>query len=493
MNILELFARIGLKADTAPADNFAKAVGGIKNTLIGAIAGTLSLAGAVKAVNEAMGNATELKRFGDQTGANVEEMQRWRAVADQVSGSGAAVASSIDAIVSNQAKIKLGTGNIQGYQLLGIDPRSDPFKVLEQIKAKTANLGAADRRNITGMFGVNADLISTLKLTNAQFDAMASRAYVISPSMIEGMNKARGGLEALKNEVNYYVAEMATKLAPTIEKVTGFIEKFVRFIANGVMNIDKLIRSTIGLKAAIIAVAAVLAVMNAGFLTSPLGLFTIAILALMAVLDDLAAYNSGRGSLFGVLMLKMPALGKVLKDTFGFLGDLLKAIKDIWSGNYADIDKLTEKWGIFGLIIDDIVGSMTLMRDLIAGITSGDWSKLMKNPLWKIGEAENKAFADIWNGLKGEANRVKLDNVEKGKTGYAEAYQSIYGKPPPGMSTAPAAGGATTISQNLNFTITGISDPKRAAEEVKDIFQRENQRALNAAQAQKANAKAEKK
>ena len=118
MNILELFARIGLKADTAPAENFDKAVKGIKSSLIGAIAGTLSLAGAVKAVNAAMGEATELKRFGDQTGVNVEEMQKWKAVAEQASGSGAAVASSIDAIVSNQAKIKLGTGNIQRYQPL---------------------------------------------------------------------------------------------------------------------------------------------------------------------------------------------------------------------------------------------------------------------------------------------------------------------------------------------------------------------------------------
>jgi hypothetical protein len=464
MTILELFARIGLKADTPQAEGFAKAVKGIKGELIGAIAGTLSLAGAVKAVNAAMGEATELKRFGDQTGVNVEEMQKWKAVAEQASGSGAAVASSIDAIVSNQAKIKLGTGNIQGYQLLGIDPRSDPFKVLEQIKAKTANLGAADKKNIIGMFGVNADLMSTLKLTNAEFDRMAAHAYVISPSMIDGMNKARGSISVLKNEISYYVAELATKLGPTIEKVAGFLEKFVRFIANGVMNIDKLILSTIGLKAAIIAVAAVLAVMNAGFLLSPLGLFTIAIIALMAVLDDLAHYNSGEGhSLFGVIMLKMPALGKALKDVFGWLSDLGSTIKDVLSGDYSNIDKLTEKWGAFGLIIDEIVGSMTVMRDLITGITSGDWSKLQKNPLWKIGEAENKLGGQAWRGIVGIAN-----------------------------PSAKLAGGGIT-NQNFNFTITGISDPKQAAIEVQNMFQRENQKALNAAQAQKLNAKAEKK
>jgi hypothetical protein len=458
-----LFAHIGLKADSAPADQFAKAVGGIKNTLIGAIAGTLSLAGAVKAVNEAMGNATELKRFGDQTGANVEEMQKWRAVADQVSGSGAAVASSIDAIVSNQAKIKLGQGNISGYQLLGIDPRSDPFKVLEQIKAKTANLGAADRRNITGMFGVNADLISTLKLTNAQFDAMASKAYVISPSMIEGMNKARGSISVLKNEVSFYVAELATKLGPTIEKVAGFLEKFVKFIANGVMNIDKLIRSTIGLKAAIIAVAAVLAVMNAGFLTSPLGLFTIAILALMAVLDDLAAYSSGRGSLFGVIMMKMPALGKALQDTFGFLGDLLKTVKEIFSGNWDQVDKLTEKWGLFGLIIRGIVDAFRDLQALVESVMTGDFSKL-----WNQLSARDKGttkLGDLFpSGTDAKGNKLSAGEwFEKLKSNFGAEWAKEMKAP----LMAPAGG---STAQQFTFHIYGVQGPQQAFEEAGGRF-----------------------
>ena len=48
MNIIDLFAHIGLKADTGPAETFNKAVGGIKTQIVGAIAGTLSLAAAKK-------------------------------------------------------------------------------------------------------------------------------------------------------------------------------------------------------------------------------------------------------------------------------------------------------------------------------------------------------------------------------------------------------------------------------------------------------------
>ena len=489
MTILELFARIGLKADTAPADQFAKAVGGIKNTLIGAIAGTLSLAGAVKAVNAAMGEATELKRFGDQTGVNVEEMQKWKAVAEQASGSGAAVASSIDAIVSNQAKIKLGTGNIQGYQLLGIDPRSDPFKVLEQIKAKTANLGAADKKNIIGMFGVNADLMSTLKLTNAEFDRMAAHAYVISPSMIDGMNKARGSISVLKNEISYYVAELATKLAPTIEKVTGFLEKFVRFIANGVMNIDKLIRSTIGLKAAILAVAAVLAVMNAGFLTSPLGLFTIAVLALMAVLDDLAAYNSGRGSLFGVLMLQFPGMAKAIKPLANTFKEIGGAIKALFNGDWSKFDEIIKKWGVFGEILKWIRDAFKDIGDFFKSIFEaknfGDWlGKMAKGGILDKDAASYK----VMDQMKAMIGKGDWGGAWKIMTGGESVndYAPVINNP---KTVAPLTG-STTNNANMNMyvTITG-GDPKETEFAVKKALLGGYQ----VVQASQAKGKAEKK
>lgn len=443
MNILELFARIGLKADTPQAEGFAKAIKGIKGELIGAIAGTLSLATAVKAVNAAMGEATELKKFGDQTGANVEEMQKWRAVAQQVSGSGAAVASSIDAIVSNQEKIKLGQGNISGYQLLGIDPRSDPFKVLEQIRDKTGNLSAGMRKNVMGMFGVNADLVSTLKLTNAQFDAMAAHAYVISPSMIEGMNRARGSIDVLKNAVSYYVAEMATKLGPTIEKVAGFLEKFVKFIANGIINIDKLIRSTIGLKTAILAVAAVLAVMNAGFLLSPIGLFTTAIILLMGILEDIAVYNSGGASLFGVLMLKMPGVAKAFEWIGTAAMNWLKIIGLIAKGDWSGLDALTEKWGVLGIVIRGIAD---YMRFIIDSMQAGFSGKSLKD-----------FIANVKEGGLGSAIAKDWETFIKGDL-------AVFG------NLLPKGGKTEKAGDTVNITVSGVSDPKAAAGYVEDAL-----------------------
>jgi len=363
MNILELFAHIGLKADTTQANSFLKGVNGIKTALVGAVAGSLSFAGAIKGINDAMQNAMQLKNFAAQTGASTTELQKWRAVADQVSGSGSAVAESIKAIVANQNKIKLGQGNISGYQLLGINPNQDPFEVLKQLREKTANLSAGMRRNIMGQFGVSSELTATLELTNKQFDQMAKRAWAISPSMINGMNKARASMEQVKNAVTYFTAELATKLAPVIERVSQFVIKLVDFFVKGVENIDKLIQGTIGWRAALTALVAVLAVMNAEFLLSPIGLFTAAIILLMGLLQDIGDYNSGKKSFIGYIMERFPAVSGPMKTLLELLTGIGAIIKSVFSGNMSGFDETIKKWKEWGGILATIADLLERIKN----------------------------------------------------------------------------------------------------------------------------------
>lgn len=453
MNILELFARIGLKAETGPAEAFQKTMTGLKRDILGAVAGSLSLAGAIKAVNASMGDALELKKFSDATGASTDEMQRWRAVADQVSGSGAAVSESIKAIVFNQDKIKLGQGNISGYQMLGIDPRSDPFKVLEQIRAKTANLAPGMRRNIMGMFGVNTELISTLDLTNKQFDKMAARAYVIPQSNIDGLNRARGSLEMVKNAIMYYTAEMATKLGPTIEKVSQGLVKFFGWIERGITMFDKLVKATIGWKAAILTVVSVLAVMNAGFLLSPIGLFTIAMLALMAVLIDFSYYSQGKASLIGVLFAKFPNLMKGLQPVIDALQLILASLRGLFTGDWSKFDELCAKWGAFGKILEGIKETLSFIIAGLANTMSGKSFNQFGENLKKqgLGGAIKSDISTFWNGDMAGIRKAFGDKQ---------------------------AGAQTT--NNYNFAISGISDPRQAAIEVQNIMRREQMHAQTA-------------
>ena len=458
MNILELFAHIGLKADQAPADRFLGAVNGIKKDIIGAIAGTLSLAGAIKAVNAAMGDALELKKFSDATGSSTDSMQRWRAVADQVSGSGAAVSDSIKAITSNQDKIKLGSGNISGYQLLGIDPRNDPYEVLKQIRDKTAKLEPGMRRNIIGMFGVSTDLISTFKLTNAQFDKMAARAYVISPAMIDGMNRARASMETVKNAMLYFTADLATKLGPAIEKVSAWLIRFVQFVERGVLMIDKMVRGTIGWKTAIFGIVAVLGVLNAGFLLSPIGLFTMAMLALMAVLYDFSFYAQGKASVIGVFMKKFPALGEIINGAFGFIGDAIKAIKDFFGGDQTAFNNFVDKWGALGLVIKMIAEQIKNVKDIFDALLKGDWDTVFKKmgPLGAI----ISALAGGAEGMKKWEGQLK-DSGAKLMESLGAAYKGVSGGldsllHPLSIPKGAQALGTLAPVLNVHFLINGV-------------------------------------
>ena len=394
MNILEIFARIGLKADTTQGNQFLKTVKGIKSELESVVFGALSVAAAIKAVNSAMAQSREFKKFTADTGESAEELQKWANVAETVSGAGDSVASSIRAIVANQEKIKLGQGNISGYQLLGIDPRSNPFQVLEQLRTKLQNVSPGMRRNIAAQFGVSSDLVQTLELSNAEFDKMASRAWIIPQSNIDGLNRAVSSLSEVKNAFKFMQAELATKLAPIIEKATRYVINFAQMIERGVLMLDKMIRATIGWKAAVIAIVGALAVLNSAFLLSPMGLFTAGIILLLAILDDLYVYSTKSGrSVFGLLVKEMPALGKA----FEWVQTLVKNLGELFgffTGNKAidtSLDALTEKFGAFGLVIWNIIDAYMYL------------DKLLKNPLGALKEDLDKGKQqrqESWDRIK---------------------------------------------------------------------------------------------
>lgn len=432
MNILDLFARIGLKADTGPANDFLKSVNGIKSGLIGAVSGTLSLAAAVKAVNGAFTDTLGMKKFADDTGASVQEMQKWKQVADQVNGSGEGVAASIRAITQNQEKIKLGQGNISGYQLLGIDPRSDPFKVLEALRTKTQGMSQGMRRNIAAQFGVSNDLVATLELTNAEFDKMAGNAYVVSPESIAGVNRARASVTELMNRLNYMRTESIAKLAPLIKKGVEWLHRIITAGQRILTMIDSFVRGSIGWRNAIMGIVGAFIALNSAVMLPVAGF-----LLLFAILEDLYVYSKGGKSVFGELVKSFPALAKVFDSVVGAIKDLSEALKAIFDGDWDKLDEITRKWGLLGDAIQIVARALDIVNK---GLSSESYAATVKG-------IEEKGFlreyADQWGNL---FNMVRETNWLGGK------------------SAAPATAGSTTVTNN--FTISGTSDPAAVGAEI---------------------------
>ena len=469
MNILELFAHIGLKADTGPAEAFGKGINGIKTALVGTVAGTLSLAAAVSAVNAQFSQSLEMKKFADDTGESVEEMQKWKAVAQQVSGAGDSVAASVRAISENQAKIRLGQGNISGYQLLGIDSRSDPFKVLEAIRTKTEGLSASMRRNIASQFGISKDLVATLELTNEEFDQMAANAFVIPSENIDAMNKARGSLETVKNAVNFLTAKFVTALAPSIKlvsdkiaefvrnygaKIAEWMQKFVTMIIRIADLVDKTIKNTIGWKNALLALAAVFMMLNASIML-PIA----ALVLFLAILEDIYLYSQGKDSLIGRFLEGMPALKKVFDGLLGSLQLIATAIASIFSGDFSKLDQMTEKWGLFGDIINALARSLafineTLSAKNVGGDFAGTGARIKEKGF--IG-----AMGEEWDIFKNDLSRMG------GNIG--DWFGSRGEKVP-----APV-----TINSNPTININGSTNPEATGKAAADYAKKDAQRAYD--------------
>lgn len=434
MNILDLFAHIGLKADTGPANDFLKSVLGIKGGLVGAIAGTLSLATAVKLVNESFSDTLAMRKFADDTGASVEEMQKWKQVADQVNGSGEGVAASIRAITQNQEKIKLGQGNISGYQLLGIDPRSDPFKVLEALRTKTQGMSQGMRRNIAGQFGISNDLVKTLELTNKEFDKMAGKAYVVSPQSIAAVNQARASVAELGNRLNYMRNEAIAKLAPYIKQGVEWLQKLLTAGTNIVKMIDNFVRGSIGWKNAIIGIVAAFVALNAAVALPVAG-----ILLLFAIFEDLYVYSKGGKSVFGELVKSFPALAEVFNVVFAAVKGVADTLKGLMTGDWSSFDGLMAKWGAFGDLLKGIKDTLVFMTSSIK--------------FDKLKETFGSFFTDIGEGGVGKA-LTKQGKLFAGELG------SIAGFFAP--KTAPA--GSTTVNNTIE--INGATDPYAVGGEV---------------------------
>ncbi len=391
MTIAKLFARIGLKVDEEKLNKLTKDLEKIKTGMIIAATSATAFSLAIRKItDEAMEAAVAFKQFEAETGASTDELQKWQAVANQTNNSAEAVASSIKAITANQEKIKLGQGNISGYQLLGIDPRQDPFEILEQLKEKTAGLAPAMKKNVLQQIGVSTDLIQVLELTNDEFDRMAANAFIIPRSSIESIDRMRQSVKVLSDGLRYMKSRITAELAPSITKLSKqltvwikqnedgviktikqifyWITKFATAITRTASMINQGVNATIGWGNALKILIGIFAFLNASLLASPLGLIIAGLVLLVAIMDDLYVYSKGEGeSLFGNMMKQFPELEKILnglKTAFEGVGAVLQLL---FTGDVEPLKEWLDQFEWWRDLVDDIKEGIQAIKDLLSG------------------------------------------------------------------------------------------------------------------------------
>lgn len=391
MKIAEIFARVRLKADVAKVAKYT--------------AGVLALTAAMKSMlKTSMDTAAALKQFEAETGASTESLQRWQGVGARMNIAASSITKTVKYIADNQERIKLGMGNIVGYGMTNLPADKDPFTFLNALRKEMSMLSPAMKKVAYDMMGVSSDMIRMLNLSQKEFDELAAQSPYLTQRMIDGLERTKGSLNNMWNGIKWLGAVLATDLAPAIEEFSNALFKFIRkdgrnFVAALVIIIKTIARiltliikvvgwflkwtdAIIGVEGALMILIGAIALMNAAWLTSPIGLITAGFVALLLILEDLYYFATGKGkSLTGVLVAlyeKWSGESGPFKDLFLAFSLLPKTAEAL-----ANIEKRFGKIAKYATIIKDKVSSFLL------GI----------NPLFGIAKA-GKNFIDTVSGKR---------------------------------------------------------------------------------------------
>lgn len=459
MTIANLFARIGIKADKGPAKRLGDTVN--RTRIAMAAAATAAVALTVKIRNltkEAKEAARAMKQLEAETGftqrrmqqspgqeSGFESLQRWQAVARATNNAAQAVTASVRQISQSQAQIRLGSGDVSGWQLIGIDPRNaDPFEILEQLRGQMTSMNQQMKAEVLDRLGISRDLIQVLDLSREQFDQLAQQAFVIPPSAIDSLDAARASGEKVGMAFQWLKNMVAAELAPEIQKLNEAIVEWVRNNREGIVRtiraviekvsgfvnmlsrawkmIDGAVTATIGWESAIRGIIAVISVLNAHLLLTPLGAFVAAVVLLLAVLEDIYVYRRGGESLIGYFMENIEGFDDIVNAVTGAFQEFTDAFRALTQGNWAEFNEIVSQWGILGTFIMAAVDGMRALGPLLEGMRTRNWGNLRElaadlgvlgGPLLKIADAIEtiQNFVNQSRDIQNEQSRALIEQM----------------------------------------------------------------------------------
>jgi hypothetical protein len=305
-NIGELFITLGI--DSVKGEAALKSFTASTTTAVAA--GTLIVQTLTKAVDKfvelasaAMDAAMAIDSFELQTGLSGLEMQRWDNVAKQTGMSAGSFAANVKSLQKNLNDLSLGGGNASPYMLMGINPMGKgPFELLAEMREyyqKAANKGRAV--NFLEQAGINADMIKMLSLSKDKFEEL-SGVVIITPEQRDSLVKLHMAFAKfnmiIQDTMNKFVAQAGPALVIAFEMIGNGIKQLTWLFKQYADSIG-IVKVAIDLLLAFIVRAQIGAMM--GWLMTPLGQITTAIVILSLLIDDIMGSIQGKRSVVGLV------------------------------------------------------------------------------------------------------------------------------------------------------------------------------------------------
>lgn len=303
------------------------------------------------------------------------------------------------------------------------------------------------------------------------------------------------------NGFNSFLKANKNLIVSGLSKVFGWVVKLGQVFFNTFKALSIAINATLGWKKALLIAIGVLAIFKraviSAFIASPIGILTIAIGALMLLLDDLMTYLEGGESLFGDYFKPFINWCKKAKEVFETLKPYLKAeleaVKQIFSGALKFIIGIAKTaWGLltgdFDLIkqgLDEICSGIT---QVFNGVIDGIKNKfnalvsyiifLYDKYIAPIVDSVKNIANSITDGISNAANNIK-DGIGKGINGVMDFF-GLGDKQAPQVAIAGALGNQSKQVQITSNPVTNLHITTNNPQIAEQSIQRARQNNYNA-------------
>jgi len=330
----ELFVALGFKIDDKEVKTFDN---NLKSTLQSATRFAAAVTAAVVVVDHMatslLKNNQAFISFNQQTGLAIGNMQRiaQAGMLANMNITPETVMQSMQAVQSNLAQIRLGQGNIEPYQLLGISPvGKDANQIFDDLRNAISGLDDMTATNIIQQMGFNPEMITVLRMTNEELADM--NGLMLSPEQRQAMQQYGMALRKVNMELGLLKDQALLAIMPAlIDFLKGF--KAIAQVTYDMMDgFGKLLDMIPQLKGALAALAlGILAYFNP---------VIAAVTALYLLIEDLAVWKAGGKSAIGTLVGQGGVGGAGFSAGLG-LGDMILGKMGL-QGNGAQIGKMIE-------------------------------------------------------------------------------------------------------------------------------------------------------
>ncbi|MGP2827125.1 lytic transglycosylase [Serratia marcescens] len=226
-----------------------------------------------------------------------------------------------------------------------------------------------------------------------------------------------GNLESFRKNILLNFPKIEGTITAVLKKVLSLADSIMTLVYRGVQGAGDLMRwwdrlddKTKGLIKVLGGLLLAWRVLNSAFLTSPIGMVTALIAALVALYDDYQVWKEGGDSLinWGKWKPEIDAAMKGIKelrDSIFSVGQEIAKLLNIdlksWSLK-GDIADLTKQFGEFGKM-------MTMIGDLINALKDGNWSEVgrLGKALLSQGQGNPDALPAVTDSANSAADWVK--------------------------------------------------------------------------------------